>query len=405
MDLPLRAAARPFSPAAATALVPAGTRLLALGEPTHGVEEFLDLRNALFRHLVAEHGYRSLALESDCLAALAVDAYVQGGDGELGAVVREGLSHGFGEYRGNRELIRWMREFNEQSAEGEWLRLYGADGPLEITGAAAPGPALLRLHDCLAARLPAELLPAREELVLLHGPDARWTEPAAVRDPSRSVGRTPEAGRLRLLADELAGTLAAHRPQFAAEDGGEALWRAESDARTALGLLRYHAAVADAGPDRIGSLMRQRDLMMAENLRAIVRREDRRGPTLVFAHNRHLQREASRIPLGDHQLRWWSAGALFASHEDGYAHLACTFGNRGTDDRPDPDSLEGILTTLPDARSVLDPRLLAAAVAGRAVARVPADHTYFGLDPDALGGVEGVLFVRDIPRQQGLFGG
>ncbi|RPE35783.1 hypothetical protein [Kitasatospora cineracea] len=38
-------------------------------------------------------------------------------------------------------------------------------------------------------------------------------------------------------------------------------------------------------------------------------------------------------------------------------------------------------------------------------ARVPADHTYFGLDPEALGWVDGVVFVRDIARQQGLFGG
>ncbi|MEU5388951.1 hypothetical protein ABZ391_34605, partial [Kitasatospora cineracea] len=58
----LRAAARPFSAAALTDLVPAGTRLLALGEPTHGAEEFLDLRNELFRHLVTAHGYRSIAV-------------------------------------------------------------------------------------------------------------------------------------------------------------------------------------------------------------------------------------------------------------------------------------------------------------------------------------------------------
>ncbi|WP_033219415.1 erythromycin esterase family protein [Kitasatospora phosalacinea] len=406
MPLSLGNAARPFSAAALAALVPAGTRLLALGEPTHGAEEFLDLRNELFRHLVAEHGYRSIALESDCLAALAVDAYTGGGEGELDAVLREGFGHGFGAYAGNRELVRWMREFNAGLEPGERLRFYGADGPLEMTGAAAPGPSLIRLHDFLAERLPAELLPERRELLRLCGPDDRWTEPAAALDPTRSVGRTEDAARLRLLADELGALLAAHRPQFHDDEGLR--WRAELDARTATGLLRYHAATAGDGPDRLNSLMRQRDLMIADNLEAILRREARRGPTLAFAHNRHLQREASRIPLGEHQLLWWSAGSLLDSRLDGgYAFLATTFGNRAPDDRPAPDTLEGLLTALPDPRSVLDPVLLGAAVreAGPVKARVPADHTYFGLDPEALGQVDGVVFVRDIARQQGLFGG
>ncbi|MFD8482863.1 erythromycin esterase family protein [Kitasatospora sp. NPDC059673] len=404
----LRDAARPFSPSAVTDLLPPGTRVLALGEPTHGVEAFLDIRNELFRYLVAEHGYRSIAVESDCLAALAVDAHVGGAaDGGIEAVVREGFSHGFGEFAGNRELVRWMREFNERLGEGqERLRFYGADGPLEMTGAAAPGPSLVRLREFLAARLPAELVVPKGELLRLCGPEERWTEPAAAFEPERSVGRSAEADQLRLIADELATLLAAHEPQFAAEADPEAHWRAQVDARTAVGLLRYHAAMADTGPDRFNSLMRQRSLMMADNLEAITRREARRGPTLVFAHNLHLQREAARIPLGTEELRSWSAGSLLAGRlGESYAFVASTFGHRAPDDHPAPESLEGRLATLPEARSVVDPRLLAAATAGRVRRRVPADHTYFGLDPEGLGLVDGVVFVREIARQAGVFGG
>ncbi|MFD8599051.1 erythromycin esterase family protein [Kitasatospora sp. NPDC059646] len=402
----LRDAARPFSPSAVTDLLPPRTRVLALGEPTHGVEAFLDLRNELFRHLVAEHGYRSIAVESDCLAALAVDAYLGGADGDLDTVVREGFSHGFGEFAGNRELVRWMREFNSGVAEPDRLRCYGADGPLEMAAAAPPGPSLVRLHDFLAAHLPAELLPPRKELTRLHGPDGRWTEPAAALDPHRSVGRTAETGRLRLLADELTVLLAANAPGFAGRADPEECWRAELDARTATGLLRYHAAMADTGPDRFNSLMRQRELMMADNLEAIVRREADRGPTLVFAHNRHLQREAGRLPLGGRELLWWSAGSLLATRlGDGYAFVATAFGHRGADDHPARDTPEGLLAALPDPRLAVDPRLLAAATGGRAKPRVPADHTYFGLDPQTLGLLDGVVFVREIPRQSGPFGG
>ena len=71
-------------------------RLLGLGEPTHGEEEFPLLRNEVFRQLVEREGYRSVAIESDCLAALRVDAFVREGESSLDGVMETGFSHGFG---------------------------------------------------------------------------------------------------------------------------------------------------------------------------------------------------------------------------------------------------------------------------------------------------------------------
>ncbi|MFE2850293.1 hypothetical protein ACFXJO_04070, partial [Streptomyces lavendulae] len=81
MTATIRDAARPFSGGALTALLSPAPRLLALGEPTHGVEAFPELRNELFRHLVEHEGYRSIAIESDCLAALVADAAGGAGPG------------------------------------------------------------------------------------------------------------------------------------------------------------------------------------------------------------------------------------------------------------------------------------------------------------------------------------
>src|SRR5262249_41131500 len=90
--------------------LPTLPRLLGLGEPTHGVEAFPRLRNEMLRYLVEDAGYRSIAIESDCLAGLLVDSYVQTGDGELDDVLARGFSHGFGGYAANRELVAWLRE-------------------------------------------------------------------------------------------------------------------------------------------------------------------------------------------------------------------------------------------------------------------------------------------------------
>ncbi|GIH22599.1 erythromycin esterase [Acrocarpospora phusangensis] len=384
----------PFTGDALTALLPPGIRLLGLGEPTHGVEAFLDLRNELFRHLAEHEGYRSIAIESDCLAAVHADAYVTGGAGTLDDAMSRGFSHGLGESDANRELLRWMRAHNEERPPHERLRFYGADGPLEITGPAAPRPALTAPHDYLAAHL--DLPWSRETLDDLLGPDERWTSPAALMDPSQSIGRGPEARELRLIADDLRALLAGHAPHLTAATSADAWWHADLHARTAAELLRYHAGMADPTPARLGALMCLRDVMMAGNLDAIVRREARRGPTLVFAHNRHLQRDESRWQFAGQSLRWWSAGAIAGTHlGDRYAFAAMTFGSRGSD-VPRPGTLEGFLSASPHDRAVIDPGRLAAGLDRELTLRVPADHTYFSLDPETIGQVDAIVFVRDI---------
>src|SRR5215468_6413191 len=163
--------------AAVMRLLPAPPRLLALGEPTHGEDVLLDVRNALFRQLVEQHGYHTIAIESDCLMGLVVDEYVTSGTGTLDEVMERGFSHGFGASAANRELVRWMRAHNDGRPASERLRFAGFDGPLEITGAASPRQALTALHGYLAARVDTDLLPCTAEtLDRLLGADDRWPD-------------------------------------------------------------------------------------------------------------------------------------------------------------------------------------------------------------------------------------
>jgi erythromycin esterase-like protein len=394
MTASIQDAARPFTGGGLTALLSPATRLLGLGEPTHGIEAFPELRNELFRHLVEHEGYRSITLESDCLSALVADAYVTDGIGTLDDVMSRAFSHGWGASPANRELLRWMRAYNEQRPLHERLRFYGFDGPLEIAGAASPRPALTALHDYLAAHL--DLPWSRETLDELVGPDERWTNPAALRDPTQSVGRTPEARELRLIADDLGALLTSHIPHLTGATSLDEWWHADLHARTVVGLLRYHAGMADTAPHRFGTLVCLRDTMMADNLDAIVRREARRGPTLAFAHNSHLQREKSSMRFGGLPLQWWSAGAIIGTLlGDQYAFAATTFGTRGSD-VPAPDTLEGLLSTLPHARAVIDPGRLAAALDRKLTPRVPADHTYSSLDPATTDQFDAIVYVKEI---------
>ncbi|WP_367325644.1 erythromycin esterase family protein [Streptomyces sp. HUAS ZL42] len=395
----IRNAAHAVEAAAVMRLLPARPRLLALGEPTHGEDTLLHLRNKLFRQLVEQEDYRTIAIESDCMMGLVVDDYVTAGTGTLDEVMERGFSHGFGASEANRELVRWMRAHNDGRPSTERLRFAGFDGPLEITGAASPRQALTALHGYLSARVDADLLPCTAEtLDRLLGADDRWTDPAAMMDPAQSVGQSAEAGRLRLFADDLVSLLDVQTPHLIRETSRDDWNRARLYGRTATGLLRYHFWMADTSPSRMTRLVALRGRMMADNLLALAER----GPALVFAHNGHLQRDKSTMRMGGLRLEWWSAGALVSAHlGERYAFLATALGtipHHGVD-TPPPDTVEGLLYALPEDHWVIDtPRLATILGDTRPAPRVSPDYGYSPLDPAQLTGNDGIVFVKDVPR-------
>jgi erythromycin esterase-like protein len=366
--------ARPLDGAGISAFLrslPARPALLGLGEARHFVGELGELRNEIFRHLVEHEGYRSFAIESDCLMGLVVDNYVTTGAGTLDDVMERGFSHRFGTSPANRELVRWMRAYNEE--HDEKLRFFGFDGPLEYW-AASPRAALTALYALLDGPLPRTVATG-ETLDTLLGPDERWSNQAAAMDPAQSIGRSADARRLRLIADDLVALLDAQAPGLSGPDRE----RAALYGRTATGLLRYHYWMADASPVRWTRLSALRDAMMAANLGAVARH----GPALVFASSLHLQRNKSLMPFGDQRLEWWSAGAITATHlGDRYAFLASALGTVG-DSTPPPDTVEG--------------RRLATAVAQPAP-RVSRDFAYFPLDPAQLDTIDGIVFLKHAVR-------
>jgi len=355
-------------------------RVLGLGEPTHGEDALLDVRNELFRSLVDE-GYRTIAIESDCLMGLVVDDYVTTGRGSLDEAMSRGFSHGWGASTANRELVRWMRAYNESRSAAEWVRFAGFDGPLEIEAAASPRQALTALHSSLAAEVDADLLPCTAEaLDRLLGDDELWTNPAAMMDPGASVGRLRPS--LRAVADDLVALVDEQTPAFAADD------LVHLYARTAAGLLRYHFWMADSSPGRLARLAGVRDAMMAANLLALAAR----GPVFVHAHNSHLQRGRSAMRLGGQPISWWGAGAIVHARLGAdYAVLATAIGtirHRGVE-VPPPDTIEGQLYA--SDRSVVSPQGLAG------VPRVSPWFGYAPLDPAQLTGIDGLVFVKDCP--------
>ncbi|WP_035858888.1 DUF6194 family protein [Cryptosporangium arvum] len=271
--------------------------VLGLGEPSHAVPAFQGERNEIFAALV-ERGFRSIALETDRVAAIAIDDYVSG---RADSYDPDAFSHGWGGLDGNRELVEWMRAYN--ASHPDPLTFYGMDAVTETVSAPSPRRYLRELCTYVAQE-------RWDDLDELLGDDEPWDE---VFDPSASLGGSDRAKTLRASADDLIGALYASAPRLIAATSVRAWHRAHTCGTAAVNLLRYHAQVAIEGPDRLTRMSAVRDAWMAQNMLDIRVIEQHRGPTLLHAHNRHVQRNTSRMRMGAEELEWASAGSILSA--------------------------------------------------------------------------------------------
>jgi prolyl oligopeptidase/erythromycin esterase len=204
----------------------------------------------MLRLLVEDLGFTALVLESGFAEGLGVNAWVRGGDGDVEAVAREGVTYRFGECEPMRRQLGWLRDTSG-------VRFYGMDLPGSST---SPGPAV---RACLE-RLPAQ--PGDVELLRLS--DLGGRSEAAVRYAS-----LPAVDRQRLIG----GLLALHGR--ALRDGDDTAVRCAESLR---------AFVADGDGEQLSAEQPYpREEFMADTVRWILEREQR---VLVSAHNAHVRR-------------------------------------------------------------------------------------------------------------------
>ncbi len=323
--------------------------LLGFGEALHGGKDILILRNRFFQRLVEAHGYSAIAIESSFPRARVVNEYVAGrGPATYEAVQDTGFSHSFGRLDANRELVEWMRRYNADPSHRVKLQFYGFDSPTEMTGSDSPGQVLHFVLDYLASIDSASGQEHRERIDRLLGQDSDWENPAAMTDPTKSVGLSPAATALRIETEELISELRVRRPELVAKSDESRYLEAAQYASVARQLLNYHAALAGKSSERLVELLGIRDALMADNLAYMVSHERGQGKVLAFAHNNHLQRGKSQWQLGTDVYTWWPAG----SHLNeilGYAVIGSAVGVSDANDigQPEAGTLEARLTAVP----------------------------------------------------------
>lgn len=106
--------------------VPNDVQVVGLGEASHGVSQYHQMKADVFKALVENNGCRTFIIEGDFGGALKVDQYINGGSGSAEKAVAE---IGFAIYRTQEmvDLVDWMRSYNETVSQEEALHFYGMD--------------------------------------------------------------------------------------------------------------------------------------------------------------------------------------------------------------------------------------------------------------------------------------
>jgi len=272
-------------------------KIVGLSEGIHAAAEPLIFRNRVFKHLVEQMGFRTIALESGIVESRVLNDYVTQGKGDLDAVLRQGLSNGFETFRQNGELIRWMRDYNTRlPPHAPRLQIFGLDvpgSPGNFDAARGPDTALRYVLDYLRMADPeaAEQMRSRVEAYL------------PVLKDINGYGdlKPPERDALTAVTADLVSLMERQQFAYVAKTSRDDFAWAE---RAAIGARQTDSWFRRMPPgwkleDGLAwtqYAMQVRDRTMADNLEWVRSRLGPRERVLVFAASGHLASTVVQLP-------------------------------------------------------------------------------------------------------------
>lgn len=254
-------------------------RVVLIGEASHGTHEFYAERARITRRLIADHGFRAVAIEGDWPDAHRVNRWIHGAEDDPDA---ERALRGF------RRFPTWMWRNSEVLDFVGWLRAFHDTGRHRVSFFGLDLYSLYRSIECVVRHLdridPDEAEAARARYSCFDRFERSQDYGAAVMR-----GLTPACHQKvlqQLIALVEAGDRWLRHDGIAAEDEQ---FSAEENARVVVDAERYCRAMFTGRAELSWNL---RDRHMAATLSRLLAHLDRREPgpakVVVWAHNSHV---------------------------------------------------------------------------------------------------------------------
>lgn len=320
-------------------------RVIGLGEPEHGIDEFLTFRNRLIEFLIQSAGVTAIAAETGYSESVAVDDYINGRRELNPTVVGSVFSWSFKTpYSENQTLLEWLRAYNDRSSTRRKIHFYG----LDLSGGRVGR--FTETHLALDATLAYVAKVDTTEARLLH----QRLDPLTPRFTSTAYDSLSVADQNALTAaiDDLVNLFDRRQVKWSALTSSDAYDAARHQAVIARQLnANFRAAAAESNPQA------QRETAMAQNLRWVLDREGAGGRIFLFAADWHL----SKGPMVTD--RWGSSLGehLQAMLGKDYVSIGTTFNRmeNGSSDGPtypDDGSAASMLSQVCPSQCALDLR-------------------------------------------------
>jgi len=311
-------------------------RVVALGEATHGTQEFQQMKDRIVRYLVREMRFDALAMEVSWPEANRMDSYVRSGVGEP-ETLQAGLYFFLARTQEVLDMIGWMRSSN---ATGTPVGFYGFDMQY-------PGMAIETVERFLAATDSSVVTEVAARLDCLRPyANTPTSYPPEFYDAAPPEYRDACHEDLTWVHD----ALAARQEDLSALGGTESFQRTLRSARV---LVQF---------EEMSSGRQSRDDAMAENALWLLDQLGPDGKLILWAHNEHIATNRDRMgqrlreALGDDLV---SIGFTFAR---GYFNAVLTSGSHTyglqelSAELPPDDSYEAYFLSTRMPRLALDLR-------------------------------------------------
>jgi erythromycin esterase len=265
------------------------SRMVSLGEATHGTREFFQMKHRVLDYLVRELGFTHFALEASLPEMNRVDEWVTAGVGDPVALL-SGQYFWTWRTQSVLDLMTWAREYNQTRGPRPAVHILGFDMQY-------PGMAIHNVNQYLSGIEADSAMWTAERLSCMSANNARGAFPFDYG--SRDATYRAEC---RGAIDDVMDFLDRHQAEYVALTSEPSFALARQSVR----LIQQFEDMKSA---RIGSA---RDRAMAENAAWLLERGGPDAKIVLWAHNLHVSRRAGF--MGD-----------FLTNEEGIDHIIFGF--------------------------------------------------------------------------------
>jgi len=253
------------------------SRLVLLGEASHGSAEFYDMRARITRELIEKKGFNVIAIEGDWPDVTSIDHFIRGAD--QGPVFKSGFSSTTGFSR----FPTWMWMNHSVSAFVQWLKDYNQSVNSAINEVGFYGLDIYNMVGSIEAVL--DYLQAVDPQM---AEVARWSYAClmpGVDDPSH-YSRVMQSGRFRGCEYEALSVLQnlLLKQEFYTYLDGHQFFNAVQNARLVMSAERYYRTLHHTGSNS----WNQRDQHMFDTLLEVLNFRGQKSKAVIWAHNLHV---------------------------------------------------------------------------------------------------------------------